>query len=177
MMTLSEVIWKTLIYHGKEYKQFEVSNNGQLRNVNTETVYKQHLNRQGYYQVCVSLGSAKNKKIFKLHRAVAESFIENPDNKDFINHIDGNKLNNSLDNLEWCTPAENSQHASRLGLSKPLRGVDSPLAKLTEEDVLYIREHYIPRDREYGARALGRKFNIDKNTIVNIANYKAYVNV
>ena len=174
---MSEPIWKTLIYHGQEYSQFEVSTNGQLRNVNTGTIYKQHLHKNGYWQVCVSLGDRSNKKVIKIHRAVAETFVSNPDNKDIINHIDGNKQNNVITNLEWVTCSENVQHAYDNGLSQPLRGINNPSAKLTEEDVLYIREHYIPRDREYGARSLGRKFGVDKNSIVNIANYKAYINV
>lgn len=174
---MSDTIWKTLQYNGETYNKFEVSSDGQLRNVKTGTVYKQHLNREGYNQVCVSLGSRNKKNVFKIHKAVAETFIFNPDHKKTVNHIDGNKQNNSIENLEWATYSENVQHAFDIGLAKPTRGVDSPLSKLTREDVIYIRTHYIPNSCMYGTRALGREFNVDHETIRDIINNNTYVNV
>jgi len=174
---LSEIIWKTLIYQGKSFEQFEVSNNGQIRKTETKHVYKLHLNKTGYWQVCVSLGSRNNKKIFRLHKAVAETFIPNPDNKKTVNHIDGNKQNNLVENLEWATYSENTKHAFNTGLATPVRGTDSPFSKLTKEDIIYIRENYIPNDHKYGTRALGRKFNVDHETIRDVINHNTYVNV
>jgi len=70
----------------------------------------------GYYYVCLS----KNGKVrkFKVNRLVAQAFIPNPDNKPFVNHIDGDKLNNNVNNLEWCTQSENMLHAYKYGLRK-----------------------------------------------------------
>lgn len=174
---MSEEIWKTLQYNGVIYEQFAISNFGQLKNVNTETIYKQCINKEGYSQVCVSLGHRNTKKVFKIHKAVAESFVPNPNNKRIVNHKDCNKLNNSYDNLEWVTHSENTKHASRNGLLNPLRGVNNPLAKLTIDDVNYIKEHYIAGDKIYGSRALGRKFNVNHSTILDIINNRSYVNV
>lgn len=170
-------IWKTVIYQGRQYSNFEVSNTGKLRNINTGTVYKQYINPKGYYQVCVSLGSKHKKKIFRLHKVVAETFIPNPENKPIPNHKDGNKLNNNVDNLEWSTDKENTRHAWDNGLCSARKGVEQHNSKLTEEEVRYIRDNYIPRHKEFGCRALARKFNVDHMQISRIVNYKSYTNV
>jgi len=75
--------------------------------------------KRGYLEVCLSKMSHSDRKSHKVHRLVAEAFVPNPDNKPHINHKDGNKLNNSFENLEWVTPKENVQHAIRIGLFKP----------------------------------------------------------
>lgn len=174
---MDNIIWKTLVYNGQEYTQFEVSNDGQIRNVNTGTIYKQHINQNGYSTVCVSLGSRKNKKTFRIHKAVAETFIPNPDNKPEVNHIDTNKQHNYVSNLEWATSSENIKHAYDNGVKHPLCGACNPQSRFNDDDILYIRKNYKPNDHEYGARALARKFHVDKNSILNIINYESYVNV
>ena len=68
----------------------------------------------------VTLYTKEGKRVKRsMHRLLMETFVHNPDNKRHINHIDGNKSNNALSNLEWCTPSENAQHAVALGLNKP----------------------------------------------------------
>ena len=92
----------------------------------------------GYAQVLLSkYGKRKDKKV---HRLVAETFIPNPHNKEQVNHMDGNKLNNSLENLEWNTCSENQLHAVKTGLSKPRRGKDNNFTKLTKEQVIEIKK-------------------------------------
>lgn len=173
---MNEIIWKTLIYQGKEYNNFEVSIDGQIRNVNTKNTYKLYLNKNGYWQVCVSLGSRNNKKIFRVHKAVAETFIPNPDNKCTVNHIDGNKQNNVVNNLEWATYSENTQHAEQNGLTCHAKGTESPSSKLSYDDIVYIRENYIPGDKKYGTRALGRKFDVHHETIRDVICNNTYKN-
>lgn len=172
-----EEVWKSLIYQEKEFSDFEISNKGNLRNANTKKVYKQWVNKKGYCQTCVSLGSRDKKKVFKIHKAVAETFIPNPENKPQVNHIDTNKTNNSAENLEWVTNLENSHHARDNGLMKTKRGEENFFAKLTENDVRYIRNNYIPRDKEFGCCALAKKFGVSHPTISDIINRKDWKHI
>ena len=84
----------------EEFPNYEVSDCGQVRNKKTGHILKQPINPYGYYY----LNLCKNGKpqTFRVHRLVAEAFIPNPNNLPLINHKDENKLNNNVDNLEWC---------------------------------------------------------------------------
>lgn len=86
------------------------------------------------------LTSNGERKTWKVHRLVAAAFIPNEDNKVEVNHKDGNKSNNCVDNLEWNTPSENSIHAFRIGLRKNASEEKHGMAKLTKEQVLEIRK-------------------------------------
>lgn len=129
---MDEIVWNTLVYNKEVFDQFEISNDGKIRNTKTGRIYKTWFNHRGYEQVSVSLGNRKSKKIFKIHKAVAETFIPNKDNKPQVNHKDGNKQNNCISNLEWTTSSENMHHAYENGLSDPKRNGDiyGQLAKL-----------------------------------------------
>ena len=106
--------WKDLIYQNKIYDFLEVSNNGKIRNKRNGHIYKLHPNTNGYLTVNISLGSRKHNKTFLVHKAVAESFIPNLENKPQVNHKDLNKTNNIVSNLEWVTNQENCIHAQKL---------------------------------------------------------------
>lgn len=159
----------------EEWKQirqvygFEISSKGRFRNVVTGNILKQRIGNTGYYQVSIRPGGRNCKPYcLKIHKLLAEAFIDNPDNKPHINHIDGNKTNNDLKNLEWVTHKENMQHARDMKLMKFFDGEDNGKAKLSEEDVEYIRKNFIPRDKTFGMRALSRKFNVHHSTIEKI---------
>ena len=83
------------------------------------TPLKKYISPYGYERVCI------NGKYWLVHRIVAMVFIPNPDNKPQVNHIDGNKQNNDISNLEWVTPEENMHHASRMGLLRPPQPQDT----------------------------------------------------
>lgn len=108
---------------------YEVSNLGLIRRKKCETIYKDGrvahfsqtilkpaVNKKGYLMVYLSVGSKKYTK--SVHRIVAESWIVNPENKSTVNHIDCNKLNNCISNLEWATNKENMAHAFANGIYK-----------------------------------------------------------
>ena len=105
-------IWKDIQgYEG----YYQISNIGQVKNIKTNKILIGDLNNIGYRRVTLY---APIKKRFFIHRLVALHFCENKDNKEVVNHIDGNKLNNNADNLEWVTHSENDKHAYKLNLRK-----------------------------------------------------------
>lgn len=160
-------MWKKLIYQGAEFSNFEISDDGKLRNVITETEYKIGINGSGYSSVCVSLGGRDKLKAFRIHKAVAETFIPNPNGLPCINHKDGNKQNNKVENLEWCSYSENMKHAYKSNLidMNKKSGENARNSVLKEEDVLYIRKNIKLRDKDFGIRALARRFGVHKKTI------------
>ena len=96
------------------FPNYQVSNLGRVKSLkynktNKENLLKQQFNKFGYLRVCL------NHKFNRfVHRLVAESFISNPNNYSFVNHKDENKLNNCVDNLEWCTTQYNNSYGNRL---------------------------------------------------------------
>lgn len=92
-----------------EYPKYACSEDGEIINTQTGKPLSKSINQKGYIQHCISI-KGKRKIIFP-HRIVAELFVDNPENKPYVNHIDGNKQNNNCTNLEWCTNSENVRHA------------------------------------------------------------------
>ena len=93
------------------FEKYEVSNLGKVRNIKSGRMLKPHLNHNGYLKHHLYRHD-KQKELF-LHRILAIAFIDNPGKKPQVNHIDENKLNNDLSNLEWCTGRENLVHGTR----------------------------------------------------------------
>lgn len=107
------------------------------------------------------------RKEYAVHRLVAEAFLPNPELKAFVNHIDSNPTNCHVSNLEWVTPSENILHALRMGRLKPLRGISNPNNKLTENDVIAIREALKSRKRGT-IKALADLYGVKPCTIRSI---------
>lgn len=150
--------WKPVVgYEGI----YEVSNIGNIKNSKTNKILKQP-KRSGY----PSVGMAKNKiaKNHRIHRLVAMAFIENPENKRCVNHKDGNKLNNNVENLEWCTHSENNYHAMKNGLNHSRKGHEQKFSKLTNEMVIEI----IEKLKTNFPTEICKQYNVSSRTIYDI---------
>jgi hypothetical protein len=153
-------------YHVDEYGNVYSEKTGKLKQLSPI------LTHYGYYEV--QLSSSLNKLRAKIHRLVAECFISNPNNLPQVNHLDGNKLNNHVSNLEWCTPKDNLKHARENGLntsnnlSPNGRGEKNTRSKLTEKQVLEIKvllEHGILMDKQ-----IAKIYNVGAPRISKIKN-------
>ena len=175
-------VWKDVAgYEGV----YQVSNLGRVRSVDRTVQYSD--GRKGIYKG-KTLKPSKSKKrrnylyvtlsynqktMYKsVHRLVAETFIENTGNKSEVNHIDGDKDNNKVSNLEWVTSKENSEHAVKNGLLPS--GQDSYKAIFTNDQIRDMRKEY-----KGGLRLtdLAKKFRVDISTMHAILSYKSYKNV
>ena len=125
-------MWKTI----QAEPEYEVSNAGDVRNRKTSHVKSIRLDKYGYKRVTLY----PSGKTYSIHRLVAIAFIDNPNNLKTVNHVNGNKLDNSVNNLEWLSFSDNSKHAHKTGLIEvSVNGTKNPMSKFTEEDIKEIR--------------------------------------
>lgn len=110
--SLENEVWKNVVIDGKVFDNYFVSNLGRFKNSKGVIMENYKTHHSGYIYLRV------NKEKYALHRLVAFAFIENPENKPVVNHVDGCKTNNCVSNLEWCTIKENNQHNHNAGLIK-----------------------------------------------------------
>lgn len=135
---------------------YEITRKGQVINKHTGKTLKPQPNDKGYGRVHIG------RKFYFVHRLVAELYVPNPDGKPQVNHINGDKTDNRADNLEWVTNKENRQHAVKGRLH--LQGEDCPWHKLTESDVIYIREN----PQGLMQKELASMFHVTQGTISDI---------
>jgi len=167
---------------------YEVSNLGRVRTL-PKIWYngKNHATKQSkpsvllkgsvtiYGYACVQL--SKNGRVHgkMVHRLVADAFLPKTKDKNQVNHIDGNKINNKLQNLEWCTAKENTDHAIKIGLKVSKKGEGSTCCKLSEADVIRIRELY--GTGKYRQGALAEEFGVSRSNINNIVNRYTWTHI
>jgi len=167
---MEEEIWLPVVgYEG----YYEISNEGKVKNLERkvksryglrsvrERILKIDLGSRGYMMADLSVNCIKIK--YSVHRLVAIAFLKNSNNKEQVNHINGIKTDNRVENLEWCTQSENMKHAFENNLYKI--GESHHQSKLTELEVVKIKE-LISKKIPY--RAIGKKFNVTASTIYDI---------
>lgn len=154
MTTITEE-WKVI----EDGATYEISNYGQVRNKITGKVLKLLL-LSGYMVITLKMNNRKT--ISKIHRLVATQFLVRTNETHIVNHKDGNKLNNHVENLEWVSPSENVKHAYRIGLNK---GKKNKVYQYTLDNV-FIREYNSPIDIE-------RELKIPRTRILDVCEGKA----
>ena len=161
--------WKAI----PNFEDYEISDTGLIRQgVRPITLQP---NGKGYLRFI----KMRDRKVYRLfvHRLVASLYLPNPAHKPQVNHKDGNKTNNCVENLEWVTPSENRAHAFATGLQHTPHGEAACGAKLTEADVRYIKEHAKKHDKQFNYVQLGKVFNVHAQTIKNIVDGKKWKHV
>lgn len=152
----------------EEWREFRehylVSSYGIVKNKEGETI-KAKPNHKGYLFLCIGRPVSERKR-YSIHRIVATAFIPNPKNLPQVNHKDANKLNNHVDNLEWCTNKENSIHAQAHGLIKGFVGEKHPLATLRNDHVIEIRETKLTKD--FTRNMLCEKYGVSVHVVKDI---------
>ena len=158
--------WEYVDGFGKRYM---ISNFGRVLStekfVNNHTgkihkpnrILSQHSDSKGYKRTYLDMGDGKTRFI-PVHRLVAIAFVPNPLSKPQVNHIDGNKWNNNLSNLEWTTCKENIHHAKANNLRAKQYGEHNSSSKLTEKDVLKIIE--LLQTQQYTGRQISKMFDV-----------------
>lgn len=159
-------IWKDIDGYNGVYK---VSNTGRVYSTVHNRCKKQTLSKRGYY--CVDLWKGNKRKNVKVHRLIAIHFISNPEKLPMVNHINGCKTDNKIENLEWIDNKGNIIHAINLGLKKDL-GEKHWNNKLTEVDVKDILLNTTDTHQN-----IAHKFGVCRGTITAIKNRKRWKRV
>ena len=151
------------------YEKYFITNYGVVINNETNRVLKQEVSR-GYLRVTLSENNVQKK--FLVHRLVAKHFLLKDISKNFVNHIDGNKLNNNIENLEWCTSSENERHSYKvLGKINSNRKLNNSAII----DILLNAKKGKNKTNKGNIFLFAEKYNVDKTTILNVLKKKYYV--
>ena len=168
-------IWKDIEGYENDY---QVSNLGRVK-----SLPKKCWNGKGYWfrdgRILIPIKSKKGylnvwcrKRIFKVHRLVANAFIPNPQNLPQVNHIDGDKSNNYVNNLEWISPKENIKHSHKLGLS---RGRRDHGTTITLSDAVIEQAYLDVKLHGCGVRVTAERHGMPRTTLSSILNKRSRV--
>ncbi len=142
--------------------RYEITKCGIIRNKANKRIKSQYVSSTGYYMISISKNNKTNP--YKVHRLLADNFIEKVNGKTSVNHKDGNKLNNCLSNLEWCNHLENMQHAFNTNLINNT-GSNNGMAKINESIAKQIKEML---KNKVSQQKIADKFNISRSLVLGI---------
>lgn len=176
-------IWKSI----KGYENvYEISSLGRVRSSEKETIrnngrklktnariLKTHKDHNGYVRIVIFFRGSR--KTHKVHRLVAEAFLDNPESKLAINHKNNDRSDNRLENLEWCTQKENMEFCKKQNRLVNKKGEEHASSVLTEIEVLEIRRLYSTGN--YTTNDLGEKYNVNFSTISDITRRKTWKHI
>ena len=169
--------WKTI----KNFPDYAVSDHGNVKRIvkdlHNRKLRTLKLRPSGCGYLHVSLSKDKKKYDKRVNRLVLETFVRPCPDKMECNHIDGNKHNNCIENLEWVTRSENMKHKYRIGLAIPSdhRGSKNPVAKLIESDVMEIKR--LRFNEMLSMYSIAKIFNISYPSVSMICNNKTWRHV
>lgn len=178
-MKTEQEIWKDVPgYEGL----YQASNCGRIRSLDRVVKFKD--GRQSFKKGVVlaheirkdethkvKISKNNNSKCVAVHRIIALAFIPNPNSLPQVNHIDGSRHNNNVDNLEWITISGNIKHAYDMGLLKPTIGEKHPRAKLTESDVRSILNDNRPHNE------IAKDYGVKRSTVYDIKSRKRWKHI
>ena len=145
-------------------------------NIYTEYKLKAFINNHGYYSVNIQLGKRGSYKTRRIHQLLGLAYIPNPEHKPAINHIDGNKLNLKLTNLEWVTIAENNKHARKTGLVVP-HTLDPEKSFFTQHSIQEVRFVCDLLQSGMSPKKISRTYNLGYDFIQKIRRGVTWTNV
>ena len=161
-----EITWKRI----KGFDEYRISSIGDVYSLKSNKVLRQQLSHNGYLRVCLYDKNYKQHTEIA-HRLVGFNFLKSINGKNQINHKNGIKTDNNVENLEWVTSKENITHSWKNGLAKSLKGEKHPLNKLTDIEVLEIRKE---NNKGVKQRDLARRFNVGFQNIHLICRGKTW---
>ena len=171
---MNNILWKPLILDGN-LTVYKISTDGTILNSKTNNIVKPYLaisnktKLPSYYKIKLHFRidlKTRMRKSYYIHRLVAQTFIPNPENKPQVNHKDGNKLNNHIDNLEWVTQSENMIHASITGLLHPKYGSENQFSVHNEAQIHKVCK--LLEKASYTIKEISAETGVNKITIYNI---------